>query len=49
MSGSKKQHTNTDVSETLVKWAKTYFEENEEALKLFDIKCLDDLKMRFLE
>jgi predicted RNA-binding protein (virulence factor B family) len=48
MSRSKEQQTKTDVSETLVEWVKTYFEENKEALNLLDINSPEDLKRRIL-
>jgi hypothetical protein len=33
----------------LVKWFKTYFEENKEALKVLDINSPDELRSRILE
>jgi hypothetical protein len=34
---------------TLIEWAKQYFEENKEVLKLFGINDVDELQNRILE
>ena len=49
MSWSKEQLTKIGFSGTLVEWARLYFEENKEVMKLLGINSPDALKRRILE
>jgi hypothetical protein len=42
------QQTKVDVPKTLIEWAREYFEENEEVLKLFGINNAYELQNRIL-
>jgi hypothetical protein len=42
------KQTKVDVLKTLIEWAREYFKENKEVLKLFGINNADELQNRIL-
>jgi hypothetical protein len=47
--GLKGQKTKSELSKTLIEWAKEYFEENKAVLKLMGINNAEELQNRVLD